>query len=115
MPRLFTPSTARRSLQILRSGAVATVLLLSNLTVAQANVTPQSVNVFQHFSDCLRALMSNGAEHKQFCTPGLTLDGGSLSSGGGGKSQNCPIAGMIAPSSLSFGEKLLVAGRYCYF
>ena len=101
-------------LRVLRTSAVAGVLLLSNLTVAQADVTPQNVNVFQHFSDCLHALLSNSAEHKQFCTPGLTLNGGSLSSGGGGKSENCPVTGMIAPSNLAFGEKLLVATRYCY-
>ena len=112
MSQILIRRPAGKSLQILRAGVVAAALVFSCLGGAEAQVTPQSVNVFQHFSDCLHALLSDSAEHKQFCTPGLALPGGSLSSGGGGKSVNCvpfqPIR-MVAPPNLGFGEVLVVA------
>src|SRR5437764_1035229 len=100
MSEILARRFAGSSLRIVRAGALAAALLTANLTAAQAQVTPQSVDVFKHFSDCLHALLSNGAAHKEFCTPGLALPGGSLSSGGGGNSQNCvpfrPVR-MVAP------------------
>ena len=116
MSEILARRLAGKSLQVVRAGAMAGALLISNLGAAQAQVTPQSVDAFKHFGDSLHALLSDSAAHKEFCTPGLALPGGSLSCGGGGKSANClPFrpTGMVAPPNLGFGEVLLVAGIFC--
>ena len=92
---------------ICKTAAAAGVGLLLSLSSVQADVTPQNVNVFAHFSDCLHALLTNSAEHAQFCAPSIILP--SLNGlGGGGGGNSCPGIGTI-DGPLALGEKVLVA------
>ena len=81
-------SGSRRFVRLAGSAGLAGLFMLSGNFGAQAQeVTPQAVNGFQHFSDCLHVLLSNSDLHAQYCSPSLILpDTKSLSDGGGGKS-----------------------------
>ena len=97
--------------RICKTAALVSTGLLLSLSSVQADVTPQSVNGFAHFSACLNALLSNSAEHAQFCAPGIVLPSNNSGLGGGGGGNSCPgiTAGMIVPP-LALGERVLVAG-----
>jgi hypothetical protein len=66
-----TPSAARaaKRLRIL-SLASAGLLMLVATVPAPAAITPSNVDPWQHIVDCAAALLSNPAEHAEFCSPG---------------------------------------------
>lgn len=45
-------------------------LILAATVPSQASITPNDVDAWQHIVDCAGALLSNPAEHAEFCSPG---------------------------------------------
>ena len=109
----MTMDTQRALLVLRKAGAgltLAGLMAIGTISPATADVTPQRTDVFRHFSDCLHALLTNGAEHAASCTPSIVpTSTQSLSSGGGGNSCDRQQQSMILATPLAKGEIILVA------
>lgn len=63
-----TAAGLKKRLRVFALAAGAAVMLAT--PVAHAAITPSNVDAWQHIVDCAAALLSNPAEHAQFCAPG---------------------------------------------
>ena len=84
--------TARARALLAGLGLLASAAMPS--PVMADGVTPQSVNGFAHFGDCLHVLLTNGDMHAANCTPSGNQPGGasltSFSNGAGPTSEDLP-------------------------
>ena len=83
-PEVSQAAKALRARKLLVSAVAMT--MMAGPAGAQT-VTPQSVNGFQHFADCLNVLLADSQAHAAYCSPSNILPSlATLSSGGGGNS-----------------------------